>query len=61
MQHFGDYLRYYNNLDVNGLVKGIEKMIQVKIEDRLDMFSSSSSSSSSSALFYVGRRTMYIA
>ena len=29
MQEFGDYVKYYNNLDVTGLVEGIEKMIKV--------------------------------
>ena len=41
MQEFGDYVKYYNNLDVTGLVEGIEKMIKVKIADRLDMFKDS--------------------
>ena len=26
MKCFGDYVKYYNNLDVSGLVEGIEKM-----------------------------------
>ena len=41
MQRFGDYVQYYNNLDVTGLVEGVEKMIKVKINDRLDMFKDS--------------------
>ena len=38
MNTFRDYVRYYNNLDVTGLVEGIEKMIEIKISDRLNMF-----------------------
>ena len=41
MQRFGDYVKYYNDLDVSGLVEGIEKMIAVKIDERLDMFKDS--------------------
>ena len=41
MQRFGDYVQYYNNLDVTGLVEGVEKMIKVKINDQLDMFKDS--------------------
>ena len=41
MKQFGDYVKYYNDLDVSGLVEGIEKMMKVKIDDRLDMFKDS--------------------
>ena len=41
MKCFGDYVKYYNNLDVTGLVEGIEKMISIKISDGLDMFKDS--------------------
>ena len=41
MKCFGDYVKYYNNLDVTGLVEGIEKMITIKISDGLDMFKDS--------------------
>ena len=41
MERFGDYVAYYNNLDVSGMVEGIEKMIKVKISDQMDMFKDS--------------------
>ena len=41
MERFGEYVEYYNNLDVSGLVEGIEKIIKVKVTDRLDMFKDS--------------------
>ena len=41
MYTFRDYVKHYNNLDVTGLVEGIEKMIEIKILDKLDMFKTS--------------------
>ena len=37
MTSFGDYVRYYNNHDVIGLVEGIEKMVVINIQKKLDM------------------------
>ena len=41
MKCFGDYVKYYNDLDVIGLVQGIEKMIDIKITEGMDMFKDS--------------------
>ena len=41
MSTFGDYVRYYNNHDVIGLVEVVEKMIAVEIENGLDIFKNS--------------------
>ena len=41
MKRFGDYVKYYNDLDVSGMVEGIEKMIAVKISEGMDMFKDS--------------------
>ena len=38
MKTFRDYVRYYNNHDVIGLVQGIEKMMAVNINNKIDMF-----------------------
>ena len=31
MQSFGDYVKYYNDLDVSGMVEGIEGMMNIYI------------------------------
>ena len=38
MQNFSDFVKYYNDLDVCGLVTGIEKMIQIYHKQGLNMF-----------------------
>ena len=38
MKNFGDFVKYYNDLDVIGLVEGIQKMQKVYIDQKLDMF-----------------------
>ena len=38
MKTFGDFVKYYNNHDVIGMVEGIEKMQKVYRDQRLDMF-----------------------
>ena len=38
MQNFGDFVKYYNDLDVLGLVEGIVKMNRVYQEEGLNMF-----------------------
>ena len=38
MQNFGDFVKYYNNLDVLGLVEGIVKMSRVYQDEGLNMF-----------------------
>ena len=38
MKTFGDFVKYYNDLDVIGLVQGIEKMHKVYSDQKLDMF-----------------------
>ena len=41
MKNFGDYLRFYNNSDVVGLVEAIEKMIVIENNNGLDLFKES--------------------
>ena len=41
MTTFADYVEYYNNHDVIGLVEGIEKMIEIQNKKKLDMFKDS--------------------
>ena len=41
MKTFGDYVRYYNNRDVLGLVEGIEKMLEIEKQNGLDVFKES--------------------
>ena len=38
MKTFGDYVRYYNDLDVTGLVEGIVKMSEIFRKQKLDIF-----------------------
>ena len=38
MQNLGDFIEYYNNLDVSGLVEGIEKMMEIYRNQGLNMF-----------------------
>ena len=38
MKTFGDYVRYYNDLDVTGLVEGIVKMSEIFRNQKLDIF-----------------------
>ena len=35
---FGDYMRYYNDRDVLGLVEAVQKMIRIENENKLDIF-----------------------
>ena len=41
MTTFRDFVKYYNDLDVIGLVEGIEKMLDINIAKRLDTFKDS--------------------
>ena len=41
MTSFRDFVKLYNNLDVIGLVEGIEKMLEINIAKRLDTFKDS--------------------
>ena len=41
MKTFGDYVRFYNNHDVIGLVEGIGKMIEIENSNKLDVFKES--------------------
>ena len=38
MKTFADFVRYYNNHDVIGLVQGIEKMLAIENKNKLDVF-----------------------
>ena len=38
---FADYIKYYNDNDVIGLVEAIQKMLDIKVEDKLDPFKDS--------------------
>ena len=38
MQNFGDFVRYYNDLDVIGLVQGIEKLSKIYFDQGFNMF-----------------------
>ena len=39
MEIFGDYLKFYNNLDVSELVEAMEKMLKIEHKNGLDLFS----------------------
>ena len=41
MKTFADYMRYYNDHDVIGLVEGIEKFLAIENEQGLDVFKES--------------------
>ena len=41
MKTFGDYIKYYNEHDVIGLVEAVEKMIAVERDNKLDLFKDS--------------------
>ena len=41
MQRFRDNVKYYNDLHVIGLVQGIERMMDIKITEGMDMFKDS--------------------
>ena len=41
MENFRDYLKFYNNLDVSGLVEATEKMLEIEHKNRLDLFKDS--------------------
>ena len=41
MKTFADYVRYYNNHDVIGLVEAIEKMVAIENKNGLDVFKES--------------------
>ena len=41
MDTFCDYVRYYNNHDVIGLVQGIEKILVIENNNKLDVFKES--------------------
>ena len=51
MKTFADYLRYYNDRDVIGLVEGIEKMSAIKFEQGLDIFKESVSLASLTQIY----------
>ena len=41
METFGDYVKYYNNLDVTGMVEAVEKMLDIYMKKGLDIFKDS--------------------
>ena len=41
MKTFADFVKYYNNHDVIGLVEGIEKMLEIEKGNELDVFKES--------------------
>ena len=41
MTTFRDYIRYYNNHDVIGMIEGIEKMLKIENANKLDVFKES--------------------
>ena len=51
MKTFADYLKYYNDRDVIGLVEGIEKMSEIKFEQGLDIFKESVSLASLTQIY----------
>ena len=51
MKTFADYLKYYNDGDVIGLVEGIEKMSKIKFEQGLDVFKESVSLASLTQIY----------
>ena len=51
MKQFKDYVRYYNNHDVVGMIEGIDKMLAIENEEGLDVFKESVSLASLAQLY----------